>query len=45
MNILIRNADIITLDEQRRVLRQMDLAAADDAIVSAGETSNEKIEG
>jgi 5-methylthioadenosine/S-adenosylhomocysteine deaminase len=38
MNILIRNADIITLDEQQRVLRQADLAIANDTIVGVGET-------
>lgn len=38
MNILIRNADIITLDEQQRLLRQADLAIAGETIVAVGQS-------
>ncbi len=37
MNILIQNADIITLDEQQQVLRQTDLAIAGETIVGVGQ--------
>ena len=38
MNILIQNADIITLDETQRILRRTDLAIAGDTIAGVGQT-------
>jgi 5-methylthioadenosine/S-adenosylhomocysteine deaminase len=38
MNILIQNADIITLDDQNHILRQTDLAISDETIVSVEQT-------
>ncbi|NTU65802.1 MAG: N-ethylammeline chlorohydrolase, partial [Chloroflexi bacterium] len=38
MNILIRNADIITLDDENHLLRQADLAIANETIVAVGQT-------
>jgi len=38
MNILIRNADIITLDDENHILRQADLAIANETIVAVGQT-------
>ena len=37
MNILIRNADIITLDDENHILRQADLAIANETIVGVGQ--------
>ena len=38
MNILIQNADIVTLDEQDRILHTADLAISGETIVSVGQT-------
>jgi len=38
VNILIQNADIVTLDEQDRILHHADLAISGETIVSVGQT-------
>jgi 5-methylthioadenosine/S-adenosylhomocysteine deaminase len=37
MNILIQNVDIITLDDENRILRHAELAVADETIVGVGQ--------